>query len=215
MLQQLLPAFKATLVLALLTGLVFPLLITGLAQMLFSDEANGKLIRSSQGTVIGSSLIGQQFTRPEYFHPRPSAAGSGYSGEASGGTNLGPTSSKLILGKEDDKATPADESFAGVKQLAQNFAAENFLGPAEKVPVDAVTRSGSGLDPHISSANARMQARRVAKTRSLPLTDVVEIIDKNTEPRTFGLLGEPGVNVLKANLALDKASPKMTQKAEK
>ncbi len=212
MLNQLFPALRATLVLAVLTGLIFPLLITILAQMFFFEEANGKLIRNSKKQVIGSSLIGQQFTRSEYLHPRPSAAGSGYSGEASGGTNLGPTSSKLILGKDDDKATSADESFAGVKQLAQNFAKENFLQPGEKVPVDAVTRSGSGLDPHISKANAKMQAKRVAQVRSVPLADVVSIIDKNTEKRTFGILGEPCVNVLEVNLDLDNLTAKLSNK---
>ena len=205
MFRQMMPALRATIVIAILTGLVFPAIVTVIAQFLFPKQANGSLILNSQGHVIGSTLIGQQFVMEKYFHPRASAAGSGYAGEASAGTNLGPTSSKLILGQIDDPTTKdADESFAGIKQLSQKFRQENFLENNEKVPVDAVTRSGSGLDPHISQENALLQARRIAKVRSLPLSEVLGLVKKRTEPRQFGIFGEPRVNVLILNLSLDK-----------
>src|SRR5258708_7541003 len=140
MLKQLMPALRATIVLAVMTGLFFPVLVTALAQVLFPEQANGSLIRNKIGLVIGSRLIGQQFSRPQYFHPRPSAAGAGYAGEASGGTNLGPTSAKLVFGLNDDPATrEVDESFAGVKQLVAAYRKDNFLSPEQMVPVDAVT----------------------------------------------------------------------------
>jgi K+-transporting ATPase ATPase C chain len=204
---QIFPAIRATLVLALLLGLVFPLAMTLISQLIFPEQAGGSLIRNKDGQVIGSRLLAQQFTKPGYFHPRPSAAGSGYAGEASGGTNLGPTSSKLINGIPDDPATPANESFDGIKQLAERYARENLLTPQEKAPVDAVTRSGSGLDPHISLANAKFQARRVAKDRGLTEAQVGDLIIKNTVPRQFGFLGEPAVNVLTLNMALDEMKP--------
>lgn len=204
MLKQLIPSLRATIVLAFLTGIVFPFLVTCLTQSFFRDQADGSLIHNQAGQVIGSRLIGQQFTRTEYFHSRPSAAGSGYCGEASGGTNLGPTSAKLINGQSDDPFTKnVNESFMGVKQLAQRYRAENFLEKGERVPVDAVTRSASGLDPHISEANATLQARRIAKVRSLPIAMVLDLVHKNSEARDLGFLGEPRVNVLLLNLALD------------
>jgi K+-transporting ATPase ATPase C chain len=204
MLKQLVPSVRAVLVLALLTGLAFPLAITGLAQVLFKGQADGSLIRRD-GVVVGSRLIGQSFAKPEYFHPRPSAAGSGYAGEASGGTNLGPTSAKLLDGLPDDPATKdADESFAGVKQLVEAYRAENGLSTATPVPVDAVTRSASGLDPHISLANARLQAPRVARARGMDEAAVLAAVARHTAGRTFGLLGEPRVDVLLLNLALDQ-----------
>ncbi len=154
---------------------------------------------------MGSALIGQQFTRPEYFHPRPSAAGSGYSGESSSGTNLGQTSAKLFEGTADDATTKnVDESFTGIKQLAEAYRKENGLAASFAVPVDAVTRSGSGLDPHISLANAKIQAARVAKARNLPLSDVLKAVKQYTQNRDFGFLGEPRVNVLLLNLGLDR-----------
>jgi len=208
MLRQLFPALRATLVLALLTGLLFPLAITGIAQAAFPAQANGSLIRDAGGQVIGSRLIGQLFTRAEYFHPRPSAAGSGYAGEASSGTNLGPTSSKLIEGIQDDPATKdTDESYAGVKQLVEGYRQENHLASDARVPVDAVTRSASGLDPHISFANALLQAPRVATTRSVDPERVAALIRRHTAGRDLGLLGEPRVNVLELNLALDREAP--------
>jgi len=206
MLKQLVPALRATIVLAALTGLIFPLVMTGIAQAIFPDPANGSLIRESSGKVIGSRLIGQPFTKPQYFHPRPSAAVSGYDATMSSGTNLGPTSSKLIQGIPDDPATKdSDESFAGVGQLAAAYRKENGLPADAKVPVDAVTRSSSGLDPHISPANAALQAPRVARARKMTTAAVTELVRQHTEGRTLGFLGEPRVNVLLLNLALDRA----------
>lgn len=204
--KQLLPALKATIVLAVLTGLIFPALITVIAQIVFPEQANGSLLRDKSSQVIGSKLIGQQFREPQYFHPRPSAAGSGYKGEASGGTNLGPTSSKLILGVADDPASKdIDESYAGIKQLAAQYRSENMLAAGEQVPVDAVTRSASGLDPDISFANARLQARRVARARAMSEQDLLGLVRAQTTGRQFAIFGEPRVNVLTLNLALDQA----------
>jgi K+-transporting ATPase ATPase C chain len=205
MVRQLFPAFRATVVLAVLTGLLFPLAITGIAQLAFPAQANGSLIRDAGGQVVGSRLIGQPFSKPEYFHPRPSAAGSGYAGEASSGTNLGPTSAKLIEGIPDDPATKdVDESYAGVKQLVEAYRRENRLAPDARVPVDAVTRSASGLDPHVSLANALLQAPRVAAARGADAERVTALIRRHTEGRDLSLLGEPRVNVLELNLALDR-----------
>jgi len=205
MIKQLLPSIRATIVLAFLTSILFPMLVTAIGQMLFPFQANGSLIRDHNGVVIGSFLIGQNFTKPEYFHPRPSAAGAGYAAEASGGTNLGPTSSKLINGLADDASTKdIDETYLGIKQLAVRYREENNLGINVKVPVDAVTRSGSGLDPHISIANANLQASRVANTRGLPLAVVRRLIDQHTEGRQLGFLGEPRINVFLLNYALDQ-----------
>lgn len=205
MVRHLFPALRATLVLAGLTGLLFPLLITGVSQGVFPAQANGSLIRDAGGQVIGSRLVGQSFSRPEYFHPRPSAAGSGYAGEASSGTNLGPTSAKLIQGLPDDPATKdTDESYPGVKQLVEAYRQENHLGAEVRVPVDAVTRSASGLDPHISLANALLQAPRVAAARGADAERVTALVRKHTSGRDLGVLGEPRVNVLELNLALDR-----------
>lgn len=204
MLAHIVPSIRATIVLGLFTGLLFPLAITGLSQLMFPGQANGSLIRDSSNRIIGSQLIGQNFTQPKYFHPRPSAAGSGYAGEASSGTNLGPTSAKLINGLPDDPATKdVDESYAGIKQLAEQYRKDNNMRSDEAVPVDAVTRSSSGLDPDISLANALLQARRVAQARSLPKEVVEDKVKHSVEQRTFGFIGEPRVNVLTLNLALD------------
>jgi K+-transporting ATPase ATPase C chain len=153
--------------------------------------------------VIGSRLMAQRFESAKYFHPRPSAAGSGYAGEATGGSNLGPTSAKLIMGIADDPSTKADESFAGIKQLAENYRKENELAADYPVPVDAVTRSGSGLDPDISEANAILQAPRIAKARNLKPEAVEELVRKMKTERDLGILGEPRINVLMVNMALD------------
>jgi K+-transporting ATPase ATPase C chain len=204
MLAQLMPALRATLVLSILTGLIFPLLVTAIAQVLFPDEANGSLVHGYGKRILGSKLIAQPFTKHEYFHPRPSAAGSGYSGESSGGTNLGPTSKKLFDGQKADPTKKVD-AFLGVSQLLEQYRKENGLAPHAKVPVDAVTRSGSGLDPHISVANAMLQASRVAKVRNMKEHDVLEFVHKYTEERQLGLLGEPRVNVLLLNQAMDDA----------
>jgi K+-transporting ATPase ATPase C chain len=205
LLQLIIQAVRTTLVLAMLTGLVFPFIITIIGQLLFPYQANGSLIKDSTGKVIGSALIGQTFTRPEYFHPRPSAAGSGYAGESSSGTNLAQTSSKLFEGVKDDPNTKdVDETFLGIKQLAEAYRQENDLPATFPVPVDAVTRSGSGLDPHISPLNATLQAARVAKARNCQVSDVLKLVKAHTENPDFGILGERRVNVLLLNLALDR-----------
>jgi K+-transporting ATPase ATPase C chain len=210
MLKQLLPAIRATLVLAVLTGLLFPLAITAVAQVVFPSQANGSLIRGVDGKVIGSRLIGQGFTRPEYFHPRPSAAGNGYDPTASGGTNLGSTSDKLINGIHkklpDGKDDPGN--FDGVKDLATAYRTENHLPADALVPVDAVTRSASGLDPHISQANALLQVPRVAAARKISADQVEAVVRNHIEGRDLGLLGEPRVNVLELNLDLDARARK-------
>jgi len=187
--QQCLPALTALVVLTVLCGLVFPLAVTGVAQAAFRDRADGSLIERN-GEVVGSSLIGQQFSAPEYFHPRPSAAGAGYDGAASSGSNLGPTNPDYL-------ATVADR--------IEEYRRTNRLSPEVDVPADAVQASGSGLDPQISIANARLQAPRVALERNLDLDDVLDLVDHHTQARPLGILGDPGVNVLELNLALDRA----------
>jgi len=188
--RQLFPALMMLLVFTVITGLVYPLVVTGVAQGAFGDKADGSLVENADGEVVGSSLIGQTFTEPEYFHPRPSAAGDGYDASASSGSNLGPTN---------------DELLASVEERAEAYREENGLGAAAEVPVDAVTASASGLDPHISVANARLQALRVADERGLDVDTVLELVDDHTSGRDFGFLGEKGVNVLELNLALDEA----------
>ena len=191
---------------AILLGFVFPLVIMGIARVAFPAQAAGSLL-TRDGKVIGSDLIGQSFTAPGYFHPRPSAAGSGYDATSSGGTNLGPTSAKLINGIHkklpDGKDDPGN--FDGIRDLAAAYRKENALADSMPLPADAVTRSGSGLDPHISPANAKLQTPRVAKARGLGEEAVRRLIVENTEWRFAGLLGETRVNVLRLNLALDKA----------
>jgi potassium-transporting ATPase KdpC subunit len=188
--QQLFRGFKMMLVLTVVTGLAYPLVVTGLCQVFFRDKANGSLIPAN-GSFVGSELIGQSFTRPEYFHGRPSAAGDkGYDGLSSGAANLGPTNQKL-----------ADRVGGDLK----TFRAENpaFTGP---VPADLLTSSGSGLDPDISPASADAQVARVAAARGMAAGALRELVAANTAGRQFGILGEPRVNVLKLNLALDQAA---------
>jgi len=210
MAKQLLIAVRLTVILLLLVSGVYPLVVWGISQAAFKHQADGSLITDAAGKTVGSALLAQGFTRPEYFHPRPSAAGSGYDPTASSGTNLGPTSDKLINGVHKPKLPtgkddPAD--FDGVKDLAVAYRTENGLPVNAPVPVDAVTRSASGLDPDISVANARAQAARVARARHMTPDAVEALVAANTQGRALGFLGEPRVNVLTLNLALDKAAP--------
>ena len=207
MLRQLRPALVSVVTLTVLCGFVFPLMITGLAQLGFRHQANGSLI-VRDGRVVGSRLIGQGFSGPGYFHPRPSAAGGGYDPTASAGTNLGPTSDKLVNGIHKKLPNGQDDpgNFDGIRDLAQAYREENGLPAAAPLPADAVTRSASGLDPDISPANAALQTARVAQARRLPVDEVRRLVLAHTEGRTFGILGEPRVNVLELNLALDARS---------
>ena len=187
-LSELRRAIFATLALVVVCCGLYPLLVFGLAQALFRDKANGSLIVDAGGVVRGSRLIGQPFTADKYFHPRPSSAGNGYDPTSSGGSNLGPTSQKLR---------------DAIAQNLADYRAQNGLATNAPVPADAVTGSGSGLDPHISPENASLQSARVAKARGLSLEKVLALIQQNTDPADLGILGEPGVNVLRLNLALD------------
>jgi K+-transporting ATPase ATPase C chain len=188
--KNLLTALLMTVVTTLIFGVAYPLVVTGLAQLLFPDKANGQLITNKEGVVIGSAIIGQPFSSPAYFHPRPSAAGAnGYDATASGGTNLGPTSKKLV---------------DAVAARVADATAEN---PSMPVPVDLVTSSGSGLDPDISPAAALFQVPRVARERRVSEDAVRQLVDAQTTPRQFGVLGEPTVNVLLLNLVLDARYP--------
>jgi len=188
MLFELRQAAVATLALAVVCCGLYPLLVFGIAQVLFPAKANGSLIVDAGGVVRGSRLIGQPFTADKYFHPRPSSAGKGYDPTSSSGSNLGPTSQKLR---------------DAVAQNVSDYRTQNGLGTNAPVPADAVTGSASGLDPHISIENALLQADRVAKARSLSIEKVRELIQQNTDPADLGILGDPGVNVLRLNLALD------------
>jgi K+-transporting ATPase ATPase C chain len=188
LIAELRSALMATLVLAVVCCGLYPLAVFGLGRTLFSDKANGSLILNAKGEVLGSRLIGQPFTADKYFHPRPSSAGNGYDPTSSSGSNLGPTSQKL-------RDT--------IAQNVADYRTQNGLATNAPVPADAVTGSASGLDPHISLENANLQAPRVAKARSLTLDRVRALIKENTDPADLGVLGEPGVNVLRLNLALD------------
>ena len=187
--KQLRPAIVATFLLCALTGLVYPGIVTALAQALFPRQANGSLV-TVDGRVVGSALIGQPFMRPEYFHPRPSAAGTSYDAAASAGTNKGPTDRKLadtLIGGRADSLIAAGVARRG------------------EIPTDMVTASASGLDPHVSPANAALQAPRVARARGVPTERVRAVLAAHTEGRQFGVFGEPRVNVLLLNVALDSA----------
>jgi len=192
--KQLRPAILLTVVFVVVTGLIYPGVVTGIARVIFPTQSAGSLM-TVNGQVVGSRLIGQQFTRPWYFHPRPSAAGSGYDATASGGTNKGPTDRKL-----------ADSLIAGA--IAQ---AESDGVPKGKVPADMATSSASGLDPHISPASALFQVARVATARGIDTAKVRELVEHHVEGRQLGFLGEPRVNVLELNLALDSALPRQGQ----
>ena len=190
--NQMAPGLRINIFMTILFGIAYPLVVTGISQVAFPRQANGSLI-VSDGKVIGSELIGQNFTRPEYFQPRPSAAGNdGYDATSSSASNLGPTNQKLI-----DR----------VKASVEKFRKENpdYTGP---IPADLVTASASGLDPHLSPSSAMAQAARVAKARGMSQDQVAQLLAEFTEPPALGLLGEPRVNVLKLNLALDQRFPR-------
>jgi K+-transporting ATPase ATPase C chain len=190
--EHLRPAVVLTLLLCAITGLVYPGVVTGLAQLLFPRQANGSLIERN-GQPVGSRLIGQAFTAPYYFHPRPSAAGAGYDATASAGTNKGPTDRKLadtLIAQAVDRVVKEDGAEKG------------------HIPSDMVTASASGLDPHISPANAMLQVARVARERGASPEAIRALVDRHTQGRQFGVLGDPGVNVLELNLALDSVFPR-------
>jgi K+-transporting ATPase ATPase C chain len=187
-LSELRAAVMVTLIFAVVCCGLYPLVVFGVAQVFFRDQANGSLIVDKDGTVHGSKLLGQQFTADKYFQSRPSAAGNGYDATSSGGSNLGPTSSNLVT---------------TIAQRLADYRTGNGLATNSLVPADAVTASGSGLDPHISLRNAELQAPRVAKARNLSVEKVLALVRANTDPASLGFLGEPGVNVLELNLALD------------
>lgn len=183
-------AIRMALVTIIVFGILYPLMMTGIAQVFFPGQANGSLVKR-HGKIIGSALIGQQFTRPGYFHPRPSAAGKGYDAAASGGSNLGPTN-RALADTVRDRANAATKQNPGLHK--------------GHIPVDMVTASGSGLDPDISAANAYAQAPRVARARGISEASIRQLIDKNITRRKFGFMGEPRVNVLQINRALDALS---------
>lgn len=190
--EQLLPGLRIKIFMTILLGVVYPLAMTGISQLVFPRQANGSLV-SSGGRLIGSELIGQNFTRPEYFQPRPSAAGAdGYDAGASGGSNLGPTNQKLV---------------GRVKASAEKFRKENpdYQGP---IPADLLTTSASGLDPHLSPDSALAQTPRIAKARNIAASQLRQLIARHTEGPDLGLFGEPRVNVLRLNLALDRDYPR-------
>jgi len=241
--RQMLPALRMTLVLTVLTGLFYPGVVTAITQAVFPKQANGSLIVKN-GHVIGSELIGQNFSRPEYFQPRISAAGSGYDATSSGGSNLGPTSAKLIHGttKMDDKKNEVVD-YDGINLRIVHYCIDNnvpyessvpldgfkdasgglddvklikafnddktplVFTPKAPIPADAVTASASGLDPHISPGFAKAQAARVAKARGVDVIALEQLVAQYTEGRDWGFLGEPRVNVLRLNLALDQSYP--------
>ena len=243
MLKELGPGFRLTVAFTVLTGLLYPAIMTGVSQIIFPKQANGSLI-TVNGKVVGSQLIGQQFSKPEYFHPRPSSAGSGYDATASSGSNLGPTSAKLLHGttKMDEKNNEVVD-FDGINLRIVHYCLDNEIPydssiPLEQfkdakgeldevrlikafndekaplmftakapIPADAVTASSSGLDPHISPANAEAQAARVAKARHIQTDQLATLIAQSTERPDLGFLGEPRVNVSMLNVALDQQFP--------
>jgi potassium-transporting ATPase KdpC subunit len=198
--QQLRPAILSVLVLSLVTGAIFPLVLFAIATPFFPYQVRGSLIQLGN-TIVGSRLIGQDFSRPEWFQPRPSAAGNGYDGTASGGTNLSPSNPKLKDGAP---------GFAGVRALAAQYRQRNGLAPDTPIPIDAVTRSGSGLDSDISPANALLQAARVARARKLEESAVRRLVAEHVVEPQLGFLGEPRVSVLELNLALDHLQQRST-----
>jgi K+-transporting ATPase ATPase C chain len=186
--KNLLTSFLMTIATTVLLGLIYPLIVTGISQLLFKDKANGQIVYR-KGEAIGSRIIAQPFTSPKYFHPRPSAAGNGYDAANSGGSNLGPTNQKLMDRVRGDAAALHQEN------------------SSQPVPVDLVTTSASGLDPEISPAGAAFQVPRIARARGLSESVLNDLVRKHTQDRTLGLFGEPRVNVLELNLALDDQAP--------
>lgn len=243
MIKELGPGFRLTLALTILTGLLYPAVMTGLSELIFPRQAKGSLV-TVDGKIVGSSLIGQSFTKPEYFHPRPSAAGNGYDATSSGGTNLGPTSAKLLHGttKMDDKGKEVVD-FDGIDDRIVHYCIDNDIPytssvpldhfmdshgqlddvklikafnddkaplvftPKQEIPSDAVTASASGLDPQISPANAEIQAAHVAKARGASVDQIKQLVSQFTQRADWGFLGEPRVNVLMLNIALDRKFP--------
>jgi len=243
MLKELGPGLRLTIIFTVLTGLLYPAVMTGVSELIFPKQANGSLI-TVNGKVVGSALIGQPFAKPEYFHPRPSAAGNGYDATASGGSNLGPTSAKLLRGtiKMDDKKNEIVD-FDGINLRIVHYCVDNDIPYESSVPLDqfkdshgdlddvklikafnddkapllfsskasippdAVTASASGLDPHISPANAETQSSRVAKARGVSADQVKKLIPQSTDRADLGFLGEPRVNVLMLNIAVDQKFP--------
>lgn len=243
MIKEIGPGFRLTLVFTILTGLIYPAVMTGISQLVFPNQSNGSLV-SANGKTVGSILIGQNFSKPQYFHPRPSSAGNGYDATASSGSNLGPTSAKLLHGttKMDDKKNEVVD-FDGVNLRVVHYCLDNDIPYESSVPLDqfkdakgeldevklikafnddknplvftakkpippdAVTASSSGLDPHISPANADVQAERVAKARNVSVDQVKQLVAENTERADLGFLGEPRVNVLMLNIAVDQRFP--------
>lgn len=202
--KHLRPAILLTLFFVLLTGIAFPVAVWVIGRAAFPHQAAGSMLLNARGEVVGSALLGQSFTKPGYFHSRPSAAGAGYDAANSSGTNLGPTSNKLVNGIDDDPATKdIDETYLGFTDIAQAYREENGLPASAVIPADAATRSASGLDPHISPANAALQVPRVARVRGVGAERMRAIVARHTQERTWGILGEPRVNVLELNLALD------------
>ena len=243
MLKELGPGLRLTVIFTVLTGIIYPVVMTGLSEVIFPRQSKGSLV-TVNGKVVGSSLIGQPFAKPEYFHPRPSAAGNGYDASSSGATNLGPTSAKLLRGttKMDDKKNEVVD-FDGIADRIVHYCVDNDIPyessvpldqfkdshgdlddvklikafnddkaplvfmPKTPIPQDAVTASASGLDPHITPANAEIQATRVAKARGVPADQVRQVVAQFTERPDWGIFGEPHVNVLLLNVALDQQFP--------
>jgi len=210
MLKQLVISIRVTIITLIIVSFAYPLVVWAISQVAFNHQANGSLVRNASGQVVGSALLGQNFAKAQYFQPRPSAAGSGYDPTESGGTNLGPTSDKLINGihKPNLKnGQPDPTDFEGVKDLAKDFRTTNGLAPGTPVPVDAVTRSASGLDPDISPAYAYLQVNTVAAARHVSASAVRALVTQFVQGRNLGFLGEPRVDVLTLNIALDQKFP--------
>jgi K+-transporting ATPase ATPase C chain len=201
--RQLIPALRMLAILTVALGLAYPLAMTGVAQVLLPDQADGSLIERD-GVVVGSSLVGQTFRDPEYFHSRPSAAGVLASGSVVDAEPADPTDLSLTVSGPSNQGPRNADLLAAIQERTVEYRRENGLGDGVALPIDAVTASASGVDPHISVANARLQADRVAAARGVPVAVVIDLISEHTDGRSIGFLGEEGVNVLELNLALDE-----------